>query len=84
MKQLASDRGSISGNFYFVQVSKAEFIENLISAFAEVILNIYIWYFILELILVLKADLSMMQEAKSYKFRNHQVEKYTGIMSHCH
>jgi len=36
MKQLASDRGSISGNFYFVQVSKAEFIENLISAFAEV------------------------------------------------
>ena len=42
MKQLASDRGSISGNFYFVQVSKAEFIENLISAFAEVILNLYI------------------------------------------
>ncbi|KAL5267796.1 hypothetical protein ACHWQZ_G004742 [Mnemiopsis leidyi] len=36
MKELSSNRGSLAGDFYFVQINKAEYIENLISAFAEV------------------------------------------------
>ena len=36
MKKLSSERGSLAGDFYFIQINKAEYIENLISAFAEV------------------------------------------------
>ena len=36
MKILSSQRHTLSDDFYFIQVNKAEYIENLISAFAEV------------------------------------------------